>query len=583
MSVEGIHAVFEPGIIPAVPASPPDVVESLRLINPQAPTWFLELLVQRGVVDKQSAWDFLKGSAEDIVDPLLLTGMESAVQFLRNYYQSGKLLCIFGDYDLDGISGTALLMHALRRYEGWNLTYRLPSRFEDGYGLSLRTVEKLAEEGVQGLVLVDTGITATKEIERARELGIEVMIVDHHRPPDDGLPIANAILDPFLEGCQYPHQELSAVGVAWKLVQALYTSMSWVGADDFMDLVTLGTLSDMMPMGPENRWILRTALARMPKSQFPGVRALCEEVADSQGVLGSQDILFRIAPLLNAPGRLEHPGPALELLLSKTEGEAVRWIRQLREMNDRRREVEQAVTREAVAQAQSRVQDSLVLVVDSPGWHLGVLGIVASKLVQQFGRPAAVVSHDEKGFGSASVRGVPGFNWHLALSEARDYFERWGGHQNAAGFSVKTDLLSKVREEFEASAKRQEYAPGVAAPIVECHAEVRLADLRENSMEWLRKLEPYGRGNPAPVFVARQVRLPNGVREVRGGHLQFEVSQETGSTFSCIAFGLGHAKSWLEAHAKTGMDLAFVPNWNSFRGRRILQLQIRHVGVNSGQ
>lgn len=543
------------------------------------PRWVAELLWQRGCKDAASAKEFLNPTIDSMGDPWLYKNMEEAVQTILDFRGSGLELCVFGDYDLDGISGAALVVHALKRAGGWQLSYRLPSRFGHGYGLSTHHVEELHQAGIRGLILVDTGITAHAEIQLAKSLGMKVVVVDHHRPSEAGLPPADAILDVWQEGCTYPNKDLSAVGVASKLITALYERIDLGGSDDFLDLVALGTLSDMMPMVPENRQMLRKALARMHESVFPGIRILCEEAVDQDGFLGSQDILFRIAPMMNAPGRLASPDDALAMLLAENERDARKTIEKLKMANEKRRAIEAEITREALQQASTRVQNNRVLVVDSKGWHLGVLGIVASKLTQAFGRPAAVVSIGDDGVGSASVRGVDGFNWHQALSDARTHFDRWGGHMNAAGFSVKADRMDLVRAQFEESALQQGYEPGVAQPVVECHAEVRLVEMSTDAMNWLRRFEPFGRGNPNPVFVARNVILPSGVREVRGGHLQFEVMQEEGVKFAAIGFGLAAYTSWLREHAK-GFDFAFAPTWNSFKGRRVLQLQVRHLFVS---
>jgi single-stranded-DNA-specific exonuclease len=567
--------IFESLKIPPAPQAPESEAQAIALAF-SVPLWFAHLLWTRGHQTQEQVREFLEGPNNAIGNPWLLKGMEGAVETILAYRSSGRELCIFGDYDLDGISGAALLVHALRRAGGWKLSYRLPSRFGDGYGMSLGIVESIYESGARGIISVDTGITANREIARARELGMDVVIVDHHRPPDDGLPNATAILDPWQDGCTYPHKDLSAVGVAYKLACALYERIDLGGADDFLDLMALGTLSDMMPMNPENRQILRIALARMPKSVFPGVKVLCESVADSDGHLGTQDILFRVAPLMNAPGRLDKPDNALEMLLSLTEKEALRTIEKLRTANDKRREIEAEITREAMAQDESRVKDHRVLVVDSVGWHLGVLGIVASKLTQAFGRPSAVVSVSAEGVGSGSVRGVDGFDWHQALSDTRDQFDRWGGHKNAAGFSLQADRLEFVRQSFETSAINQGYEPGIAQPVVDCHAEVRLCDMNIASMELLRRLEPCGRGNPVPILVARKVKFPSGIREIRGGHLQFEVVQEEGIRFAAVAFGLGYSPDLLRKQVD-GVDMTFVPSWNSYKGRRVLQLQIKAI------
>ncbi|HSQ43274.1 MAG TPA: single-stranded-DNA-specific exonuclease RecJ [Fibrobacteraceae bacterium] len=570
---------FSQQVIPSPPSAPSVELDAL-VHSLQCPVWFANLLWMRGYGTPEQAQQFLDAPQDSWQNPWLLKGMENAVQVLLDFRNKNQTLCVFGDYDLDGISGTALLCLALKRAGGWNVTYRLPSRFGDGYGLSIAQVNLLHQSGVQCLVLVDTGITALAEIAHARKLGMTVVVVDHHRPSGDGLPVAHAILDPWQPDCQYPNKDLSAVGVALKLVWALYERLDLGGADAYLDLVALGTLSDMMPLGPENRQILRRALARMYRSEFPGVRVLCADAVDSSGYLGSQDILFRIAPLMNAPGRLESPDIALEMLLSPSETEAKRTLEQLRTANEKRRGIEAELTSQAMRQAQEIVQQSRVLVVTGEKWHLGVLGIVASKLTQQYGRPSAVVSIQPDGNAMGSVRGVEGFNWHQALSDAHELFDRWGGHQNAAGFSLPASRLGVMRERFERSAVGQGYAPGEARPTLECHVEARLCQMNQDAMEWLRRLEPCGRGNPPPIFLARNVQLPSGVREVRGGHLQFEAMQSEGVRYATVGFGLGHAAEWLRH--QDSIDMTFVPSWNSYRGRRILQLQVKNIAKAQG-
>ena len=541
------------------------------------PRFMADFLLLRGLDSVQSARDFLEPPDSHYLNPWDMKDMDAAVKTVLSWRATSTNVCIFGDYDLDGISSVALLLLALRNATGWDLQWYLPSRFEDGYGLTVGLVEKLHEQGMQRLIMVDTGITAVKEVARANELGMEVVILDHHRPSDT-LPDAAAVVDPWREDCNYFNKSLSAVGVALKFIQALYEKIDLGGVESYLELVCLGTLSDIMPLEPENRYILHRGMKTMHQSDLAGVRTLAKTTGESQGCVRSQDVLFRIAPLMNAPGRLHHPENALRLLLSDSEREAEHYLHKLQQDNEKRRSIEATITTQAAAQAQKK-SDDVVMVVYGSKWHIGVLGIVASKLVQQFYRPVAVITDGDDGWAQASVRGVDGFNWHEALQDHKEYFGRWGGHAAAAGFSVRNQDIPLLTDLFAQSAHKQGFKVDKDVfNTVQASVEISLADLNAETLEQICALEPFGKENDAPLFLSRNLRVVNAVREVRGGHLQFEVAaQEKGENFSAIAFGMGKHIKWLRENS-SDFDMIFEPSWNVFNNRKKIQLQVRAMG-----
>lgn len=540
------------------------------------------LLVRRGCATLDDALSWLDWQGEFCHSPQAMKNMDAAVEWMLAAQASGEPVFIHGDYDLDGITSTALMVRALS-FLKMPVQWMLPSRFGEGYGMSCSAVDQMVAKGARWIVTVDTGITANPEIRHARDLGVHVLVIDHHRPSGDGLPDADVILDPHQPGCEYPNKGLCAAGVSYKFICALFAHLGYTEKElePYLDFVALGTLADLVPLTPENRWMVRKALKNLSQSSWPGIRELCARQLDRSQSVGGQDVLFRLAPLMNAPGRMGVPDKALQLLLSDTVGEAQSLVEQLRHSNEERKRIEAEITAKSLAWVENRYGKELpqVLVVDAPDWHLGVIGIVSAKLAQMFGRPSAVLSVQSDGLAHASARAVEGFNWHTALFECRDLFERWGGHANAAGFSLEKHKVEELRERLQRQAIGQEFRPDAKGKIV-CDLEVSLNELNATFMEELRRLEPFGGENPYPVFLARQVQVHK-IREVRGGHLQIEVSQRDSRTYSGIAFGMPSLRERIE---KAGplIDLAFEASWNVYNGKRSIQLLVKGIGAGVG-
>ncbi|MDR1759538.1 MAG: single-stranded-DNA-specific exonuclease RecJ [Fibrobacter sp.] len=539
------------------------------------PHLIARLLVRRGYTSVSEAYSILNTSSFPEHDPYLMNGMKEAVDYVRRILENPKArVLIFGDYDLDGMTSTALLVLALKKL-GIEAAWKLPCRFDSGYGLSQKAVDEIHESGVTHLITVDTGITAVTEIEYANSKGIQVMVLDHHQPSGDGLPACEVLLDPHQESCDYPNPFLCGVGIAYKLVSALFQELSIPGAEDYLDLVALGTLADLVPLSPENRLLVRGGLAKIKQSKLPGIRELCEVQLGDRKQIGGQEVLFRLAPLMNAPGRMEKPDIAMELLICEDAAKAKQLVQELNRFNTLRKKKETEITKATMDWVETRYPNGVpdVLVVDGENWHLGVIGIVAAKVAQHFGRPTAILSIQPDGSAHASARAMYGFNWHRALFECRHLFSRWGGHANAAGFNLKKENIETLRNSLLDFAKKE--PPDFAsASATDYDIPIALSELNEEVMDHLQKMEPYGGSFPYPVFRAEKVKLLR-VREVRGGHLQMELAQDRQHSFSAIAFGMGKMESELKKGKEINVN--FEVSWNSFNGMRNIQLMIKSI------
>ena len=568
------------------------MAQSLRI--PHAVARFL---VARGVRTLTEAHRMLCGNADDVHDPFLMKGMEEAVAWLLDVRERGEKVFVFGDYDLDGMTAVTLMTRALAEL-GIESDWRLPNRFGDGYGLSVSAVEEMHSAGARNVITVDTGITANAEIALAKKLGMSVLVIDHHQPSGEGLPECDVLLDPHQEGDIYPNPELCGVGVSYKFICALYSRLGMPEPKKFLDLVALGTLADLVQMTPENRSFTKAGLKSIEGSCWPGLQEMYGDLMKRHGSVGGIDVMYKFAPLLNAPGRMERPDPALKLLLSPNMAAANALMAELKEWNSKRKQKEAEITDMALEQVKAKYGDKLptVLVVAGNNWHVGVIGIVAAKLAQEYHRPTAVLSITD-GMAHASARAVPGFNWHKALFESRDLFDRWGGHANAAGFSLPSDKIDELRERLEQSAKVQNYTgaveelPAGAYPydirislnelVVEaeqymspdgstCPGGKKLISI----LDFFDLLEPFSGNFPYPTFRADNIKVHR-LRELRGGHLQMDISQAGSRVFPAIAFGLRKSKALL--HGDKPVSVIFEPTWNYFNDRKSMQLCIKAI------
>ncbi len=540
------------------------------------------LLIRRGCGTPEAARTFLDAPLEALYDPREMRGMDAAVQRLRAAVARREPILVCGDYDVDGVSGMALLVAGLTR-AGAEVAYAVPRRLEHGYGLPVQIVEQAAAAGIRLLLTVDHGIAAHEAVARARERGMDVIVCDHHLPPPT-LPPATAILNPRQAGCAYPFKELCGVGIAFKLLQALFGPGASEELWPLLDLVALGTIADLVPLLGENRILVTHGLVRLAATSRPGLRALAEvagiPLSGPRGVPAGR-VAFGLAPRINAAGRLDDAAAAVRLLLTQDPAEARALAAELDRQNRERQELEGTILADALAQADA-VHDlhrDRAIVLASPTWHPGVIGIVAARLVERFGRPTALIAT-----GGSEARGSArsAAGWHIAdaLGRCADLLLHYGGHRAAAGFALRPDRIEAFRARFLALAA-QELSEDDLVPTLVAEAEVGLGAVDLPLADGLARLGPYGVGNPEPVLVARRLQVMQGPRLVGQNHLKMKVRQspQDREPVQAIGFNLGPFADQLNRQASPWVDLAFVPERNVWNDREILQLRVKDLRI----
>jgi single-stranded-DNA-specific exonuclease len=528
------------------------------------------VLVRRGYGDPELARAFLAGE-QPLHDPFQLGDMAKAVASIRAAVAAGKRICVHGDYDVDGICATVLAVLVLREL-GAEVEWHLPSRFDEGYGVSGQTLERLADEGCGLVLTVDCGITAVDEVRRARELGLDVVVTDHHRPAE-GLPDCPVVAT---RPSSYPFPELCGTGVVYKLGQAL------LGTDAealrrHLDLVALATIADVVPLVGENRSLTIAGLRALARTQKPGLRALMKVARVDPATADSGQVAFRLAPRINAAGRLGHPGAALELLLTEDADEARALAGRLEELNRDRQAVEDKILRAAIAQVEDwpeARQRRPAYVVWGEDWHEGVIGIVASRLVERYHRPVVLIAGTE-GLWKGSGRSIPSFDLHSALGACSDLLERFGGHRAAAGLSIRPAQVEAFADAFAAQAEGL-LSPDDLRPTTVIDAVIpRDARLTLALCQELQQLAPFGLGNPDVTLLAPGCELGDLATVGDGKHLRFRVRQGGQDAGGAIAFGQG-AK--LDRFRRAGhYDVAFRLQANQWNGTVAPQLVVRRV------
>src|SRR5918995_224552 len=524
------------------------------------------VLVRRGYGDPDEARAFL-AAERSAHDPLLLGDMEAACARIHAAIAAGRRICVHGDYDVDGICATALAVLVLRDL-GAEVDWHLPSRFEEGYGVARETLARFAAEGCGLLLTVDCGITAVEEIAEAKAAGLQVVVTDHHQP-GDALPDCPVVAT---RPSEYPFPELCGTGVVFKLAQALGAAES---AEKHLDLVALATVADVVPLLDENRALVVAGLRRLARTSKPGLRALMRAARVDPAAVDAGAIAFRLAPRINAAGRLGHPQAALDLLLTEDSAEAERLAAELETLNRERQIVEDRILREALAQVDEwpeakRRQRGYVLAGEE--WHRGVIGIVASRLVERFHRPVVLVAGAEEEWTGAG-RSIPAFDLHEALAACAGVLERFGGHRAAAGLSIRPDKLDEFARLFADHAEGV-LEEGDLAPVLRIDAVVDGRELTPELFEELEQLAPFGLGNPGVTLLAVACELSELGAVGEGKHLKLAVSAD-GARSGAIAFGQG---AQLDRYRRVGRyDVAFRLAANSWNGTVSPQLIVKRM------
>ncbi len=541
-----------------------------------APIALAHALVNRGVGREDRARRFLDPVLEDLHDPAEMRDLEVAAVRILAAVEAGEKLLVQGDYDVDGITSTFLLYSALEEL-GARVEYRIPHRIKDGYGLTVEAIDEARRRGCSLVVTVDCGITATEAIAYARTLGIDTVVTDHHEPPAL-LPDAVAIVNPLRPGCPYPFKSLAGVGVTFKLVERLLRGRGGLDrARSYLDVVALGTIADVVPLVGENRVLARLGLDRLNQEPRLGVRALIAVSALKGKRITSGHVAFVLAPRINAAGRMGNAEQGLRLLLARDPEEADTIARSLEEDNLQRRKHDEKVLAEAIRKVQDEVAypDCSSILLWSDTWHPGVIGIVASRLVERFQRPTVLVAIDgERGRGSG--RSLPGLDLTRLLDGCSDLLLAHGGHAFAAGLSVRRERLPELRERLE-KLVREQYRPDQFVQRVEIDAEVRAADCDMELVEWLERMAPHGLDNPEPLFRMTDARMEK-VQEVGGGKHVRLVARDDSGEVEAIGFGMGERASALKRAGRA--DLAFVPTRNEWSGESRVQLKLKGVRIS---
>ncbi len=543
-----------------------------------------KLLINRGVDTFEKAKSFFRPSLDDLHDPFLMEDMEVAVSRLSEAIDENEKILVYGDYDVDGTTAVALMYSFLSK-KTEQVDFYQPDRYTEGYGISMQAIEWAKDEGIGLIVALDCGIRAIDQIALASSYGIDTIICDHHRPGEN-LPEAYAILNPKKESCEYPYGELCGCGIGFKLAHALsiYRDEAEEEAFEFLDLVAIAVAADIVPMTGENRILTSFGIKQLEDTPRVGIRTMLE-LANKTGKLSVSDLVFVIAPRINAAGRMDSARRAVELLISENEEEAKSFSLVVNTLNNERKELDKMITLEAlemIAKDDSS-EASVTTVVSSKHWHKGVVGIVASRLIETHYKPTIVLCVSD-GVATGSARSVKGFDVYEAIHECADLLEKFGGHKYAAGLSLKEENLDQFKVRFEEAVKKR-ILPEQLVPEIKIDSTITSDELRQDSASKMfpklyrivEQFGPFGPGNSRPVFRLNNVEDPNGwTRVVGDDHLKFS-GREIGKQMPLngIGFGLGN-KLDLVKH-QDSIDLVFTLDKNEYMGNVSLQLMIKDL------
>lgn len=541
-----------------------------------------ELLVQRGISSVKEAEKFFHPSLKDLHDPFLMPGMDKAVARLNKAMGAKERIMVYGDYDVDGTTAVALVYKYLQNFYS-NIEYYIPTRYDEGYGISLRSIDYAASQDVRLIIILDCGIKAIEEIRYAKSLGIDFIICDHH-VPDDELPDAVAILNPKLEGSTYPCPHLSGCGVGFKLMQAFAKSNGIGDAelDALLDLVAVSIAADIVPMVDENRIMAYQGLRRLNNNPNMGLRAIIRICGLTGKEITISDVIFKIGPRINASGRMQSGREAVELLVARDAADAYEKAKAIDQYNKDRKELDKRITEEANAILEANgemLDDKKSIVIYNKDWHKGIIGIVASRLTELYYKPSVVLTL-ANGLATGSSRSVQGFDIYKAVDSARDLLENFGGHAYAVGLSLKEENIPEFTRRFE------EYVAAnitdkQLTPLLEIDAFLTFSQITPEFVNMLRHFNPFGPGNNKPVFCARSV-MDFGTSKLVGKnleHIKLELVDDTsGKVFNGIAFNM--SQYFEHIHARKPFDICFTIEDNKHRSSTPdIQLLIKEIHV----
>ena len=528
------------------------------------------VLVNRGIIEDKDIKVFLNPTRKDFHDPYLMPDMEVAVKRIIKAIENQEKTMIYGDYDVDGITSITVLSKFLKE-RGLETGFYIPNRLDEGYGLNKEAIKKIADEGYKLIITVDCGISGTEEVEYAYKLGMEVIVTDHHEPLEE-LPKALAVIDCKRKDSIYPFNSLAGVGVAFKLIQAIGMILKIEEKEylKYLDIVCIGTISDIVPLFDENRVIAKLGLRLVEETRSPGLKALLK-VANYKEV-NSSAVSFGIAPRINACGRMGHAEDALELFLTENIVEAGKITNKLNEYNKERQDIERKIFEEAINKIEKdHLENNNAIVIGDKDWHHGVIGIVASKITDLYYKPSILICFEgEEGKGSG--RSIPGFDLHEALCESSDYLEKYGGHEMAVGLSLKKSNFEKFKEKFEELAQKAHTEEFVS--VINVDKEITSKDLSIENVRSLKSLEPFGEANKTPIFIYRNLKIDSIRALSEGKHLKLTL-KDGNTIINAIGFNMG--KYTEEFLIGDKIDVIGVLEINTFNNIDTIQINMRDI------
>ncbi len=529
------------------------------------------ILANRNITTEEEIRLFLSPTRKDFHNPFLIKDMEKSVERIIKAIENNEKVTIYGDYDVDGITSITVLKSFLKD-RGLETSQYIPNRLNEGYGLNNNAIEKIKQQGCDLMITVDCGISAINEINYASSLGIETIITDHHEPGNE-IPKAFAVIDNKRKDSKYPFRELAGVGVVFKLIQAIGIKLGLKEEEylKYLDIVCVGTISDIVPLVDENRVIAKLGLMLIRQTRNIGLRSIIDTSGYTK--IDSNSISFGIAPRINACGRMGKAEDALELFLSKNYNEVSELAKKLNDYNKLRQDTEKEIYENAIKQIeQNKLDKNNSIIVGGHNWHHGVIGIVSSKITEMYFKPSILLSFEEDGIGTGSGRSIPGFDLHEALTKCLGSVEKFGGHSMAVGLTVKREKFEEFKKEFEQIATKSNVSEII--PVINIDAKIDFSAINKDMVESLKQLEPFGEGNKMPVFVFKNLKIDSIRALSEGKHLKLTL-KEGSTVVNAIGFNIGNLAD--EYRIGDKIDVVGVLEVNNFNGVESLQINIKDI------